>query len=374
MKTPEIPLTQDLVLVGGGHAHALVLRKWSMNPLPGARLTVINPGPTAPYTGMLPGHIAGHYSRDTLEIDLVRLCRFAGARLILAHATDIDRKARQIIVEGQGPIAYDVGSIDIGITAQMDIPGFSDHAVGAKPLDIYARRWRAFLDAVKTGSVAPKIAIIGGGVAGCELSLAMAHALQQSGSPAQVTVIEAGPQISGVGGRARHRLLQAMHDAGVTLRINATVEKIEAGQVILGSQDPVQSSFTVGAAGAFPHAWVYRNHPRPVRQGRPQPVCRGRLRHDAFCSASQSGRFRCSRGTRFTPQFACRPDWWSAKNLQAAKELPQTDLAWWKIGDGRKIWPRFFRSPAVALERPHRPDLYGEAWQLARDACCDHSR
>jgi len=256
MKTPEIPLTQDLVLVGGGHAHALVLRKWGMDPLPGARLTVINPGPTAPYTGMLPGHIAGHYTRDTLEIDLVRLCRFAGARLILAHATDIDRKARQIIVEGQGPIAYDVGSIDIGITAQMDIPGFSDHAVGAKPLDIYARRWRAFLDAVKTGSVAPKIAIIGGGVAGCELSLAMAHALQQSGNPAQVTVIEAGPQISGVGGRARHRLLQAMHDAGVTLRINATVEKIEADQVILGSQDPVQSSFTVGAAGAFPHAWL----------------------------------------------------------------------------------------------------------------------
>ena len=256
MKTPEIPLTQDLVLVGGGHAHALVLRKWGMNPLPGARLTVINPGPTAPYTGMLPGHIAGHYSRDTLEIDLVRLCRFAGARLILAHATDIDRKARQIIVEGQGPIAYDVGSIDIGITAQMDIPGFADHAVGAKPLDIYARRWRAFLDAVKTGSVTPKIAIIGGGVAGCELSLAMAHALQQSGNPAQVTVIEAGPRISGVGRRARHRLLQAMHDAGVTLRINATVEKIEADQVILGSQDPVQSSFTVGAAGAFPHAWL----------------------------------------------------------------------------------------------------------------------
>ena len=76
-----VPLTRDLVLIGGGHAHALVLRKWGMDPLPGARLTVINPGPTAPYTGMLPGHVAGHYSRDMLEIDLVRLCRHAGARL-----------------------------------------------------------------------------------------------------------------------------------------------------------------------------------------------------------------------------------------------------------------------------------------------------
>ena len=256
MKTPDVPLTQDLVLVGGGHAHALVLRKWGMDPLPGARLTVINPGPTAPYTGMLPGHIAGHYDRDTLEIDLVRLCRFAGARLILAHATDIDRTARQIIVEGRGPVAYDVASIDIGITAQMNIPGFADHAVGAKPLDTYALRWREFMSAVKEGSVAPKVAIIGGGVAGCELSLAMAHALQQSGALPQVTVIEAGPQISGVGDRARRRLLQAMTAAGITLRTDAAVERIEAGQVILKAQDAVQSTFTVGAAGAFPHAWL----------------------------------------------------------------------------------------------------------------------
>ena len=76
MLTP-VPLTRDLVFVGGGHAHALVLRKWGMNPLPGARLTLINPEPTAPYTGMLPGHIAGHYIREALEIDLMRLARFA---------------------------------------------------------------------------------------------------------------------------------------------------------------------------------------------------------------------------------------------------------------------------------------------------------
>lgn len=192
MQNPDVPLTQDLVLVGGGHAHALVLRKWGMNPLPGARLTVINPGPTAPYTGMLPGHVAGHYSRDTLEIDLVRLCHFAGARLILAHATGMDRAARTIAVQGRGPVAYDVASIDIGITAKMDIPGFAEHAVGAKPLDIYAQRWRDFVAAAKEGSVAPTIAVIGGGVAGCELSLAMTHALRNAGVTPTVTVLEIG--------------------------------------------------------------------------------------------------------------------------------------------------------------------------------------
>ena len=54
MQDNRWPLTQDLVLVGGGHTHALLLRRWGMMPLPGVRVTVINPGPTAPYSGMLP--------------------------------------------------------------------------------------------------------------------------------------------------------------------------------------------------------------------------------------------------------------------------------------------------------------------------------
>ena len=65
---PQIPLTRDLVLIGGGHTHALVLLRWGMAPLPGTRLTVIDPNPTAPYSGMLPGLIAGHYRQSELEI------------------------------------------------------------------------------------------------------------------------------------------------------------------------------------------------------------------------------------------------------------------------------------------------------------------
>jgi len=69
MMQPAPELTRDIVLVGGGHAHALVLRKWGMAPLPTARLTLINPGPTAPYSGMLratsPATIPAPRSRST---------------------------------------------------------------------------------------------------------------------------------------------------------------------------------------------------------------------------------------------------------------------------------------------------------------------
>ncbi|APE42200.1 selenide, water dikinase SelD [Sulfitobacter alexandrii] len=261
-----VPLTRDLVLVGGGHAHALVLRSWGMKPLPGVRLTVINPGPTAPYTGMLPGHVAGHYTRDELEIDLGRLCRHAGARLILGRAERLDREARQFHVTGRGPVGYDVASIDVGITAQMDLPGFAEHAVGAKPLDDYAEKWREFLSRATQGSIAPQVAVIGGGVAGCELSMAMAHALSEAGVRPQITVIEAGPELSGVGPTARKRLRASMAALGVTLRRNARVARVEADRIVLEQGEDVPTRFTVGAAGAVPHAWIGRTD-LPLQQG-----------------------------------------------------------------------------------------------------------
>ncbi|MFD2738253.1 selenide, water dikinase SelD [Sulfitobacter aestuarii] len=256
MEQNSTPLTRDLVLVGGGHAHALVLRRWGMNPLPGARLTLINPGATAPYTGMLPGHVAGHYGRDELEIDLVRLCRFAGARLVLDRATGIDRIRREIRLAGREPLAYDVASIDIGITARMDLPGFAEHAVAAKPLDVFAARWREFLAAVADGTTAPQVAVIGGGVAGCELALAMAHALQQTGAQPQVSVIEAGSQLSGFSPRGRARIMHALARQNIDLCLEAQVIRIEAGRVILRNRAPVRAALSVGAAGAFAHPWI----------------------------------------------------------------------------------------------------------------------
>lgn len=258
MMQMPLPLTRDLVLIGGGHAHALVARMWGMRPLPGVRVTLINPGPTAPYSGMLPGHIAGHYSRDALDIDLVKLARFAGARLILGAATAIDPVARTVTVEGRGAIGYDVASIDVGIHAEMPgIAGFAEHATGAKPLDTYAARWRDFLLRAGAGEVAPEVAVIGGGVAGVELALAMAHALRaRVGDAARVAVIEAEADITSKNPATRRHLSAAMARLGVTLHAPATVARIEADRVVLADGSEVRSRFTLGAAGAFAHGWL----------------------------------------------------------------------------------------------------------------------
>lgn len=264
---PQIPLTRDVVLIGGGHTHALALRKWGMAPLPGARLTLINPGPTAPYSGMLPGHIAGHYTREELDIDLVRLARFAGARLVLARATDIDPQAQVVTTSDGREIGYDLASIDIGITAEMPrLPGFAEHGVPAKPLDIYARSWRAFLDRVAAGEAPPEVAVIGAGVAGVELSMAMAHAMRPHSAEINVTLIERSAALTGVGPRAEARLRRALRSNGVTLLTEAEVSRVTEDAVELSSGKSVPSAFTVGAAGAFAHGWIAQA-PLPQDEG-----------------------------------------------------------------------------------------------------------
>lgn len=250
-----LPLTRDLVLVGGGHAHALVLKMWGMKPLAGARLTIINPGPVVPYTGMLPGYIAGHYSRDEIMIDLVRLARHAGARLLLNSAIGLDRDAGHVLLDDGQRVPYDVLSIDVGITSDpTGIDGFTEHGVAAKPLGAYAERWETF---VASGPVRPRIAVIGAGIGGVELALASAHRLRRAALDPVVTLLERREgALHGMRSAARSALLAHVETSGIGLITGAEPVRIGPDAIQLSDGRKVLSDFTVAAAGAKPHGWL----------------------------------------------------------------------------------------------------------------------
>ncbi len=179
MQTSEQPVLRDIVLVGGGHSHVGVLKSFGMNPIPGVRITLICTDMHTPYSGMLPGYVAGHYDYDEVHIDLSRLCVFAGARLYKAEVTGIDRANKKVICKGRPPVPYDQLSINIGSTPQLGgVPGATEYAVAVKPIQRFNDRWVALLDRVKNHAGKTTIAVVGAGAGGVELTLAMQFRLR----------------------------------------------------------------------------------------------------------------------------------------------------------------------------------------------------
>ena len=87
MKSSAVPIQTELVLVGGGHANIQVLKSFGMRPISGLRISLISDVINAPYSGMLPGFVAGKYSHGEMHINLVRLANFANARFIKSKIT-----------------------------------------------------------------------------------------------------------------------------------------------------------------------------------------------------------------------------------------------------------------------------------------------
>jgi selenide,water dikinase len=179
MHAPEQPILRDIVLVGGGHSHVGVIKSFGMQPMSGVRLTVICTDVHTPYSGMLPGYVAGHYDYDEVHIDLSRLAVFAGARLYHDEVIGLDRVNHKVLCRNRPPVPYDVLSINIGSTPQLHgVPGACENAVAVKPITRFNERWLALLERVQQHQGKTTVAVVGAGAGGVELLLAMQFRLR----------------------------------------------------------------------------------------------------------------------------------------------------------------------------------------------------
>jgi selenide, water dikinase len=173
------PIIKDVVLIGAGHAHVEVLRRFGMQPMPGVRFTLITREVHTPYSGMLPGLVAGRYSFDEAHIDTAPLTRFADARLYRSEVIGIETGAREVICADRPPVPYDVLSIDIGsMPNTADVAGASEHAIPVKPIDSFLRHFEELRERVASGGP-HKIAVVGAGAAGVELTLSLEARLRR---------------------------------------------------------------------------------------------------------------------------------------------------------------------------------------------------
>ena len=259
-------IRSDLVLVGAGHTHVQVLRRWMMKPAPDVRVTVVLDRPEAVYSGMVPGFVAGEYAAHELEIDAVPLARRAGARVVLAPATRIDPVARRVEVEGRPSIPYDLASLDVGSTVRgLDVKGVREHALATRPIRRLIDELEARLDALSSrdASARPRIALVGGGAAGIELAFALESRLRAAGRPADLSVLTDEADILPGAPALARRVRREAATRDIALRTGARVAAVEKDRVLLASGEDWPCDLAVWATGAAPV---------PVIEASPLPV------------------------------------------------------------------------------------------------------
>ena len=259
------PTVKDLVLIGGGHTHVIVLRRFGMRPMPGVRLTVICRELDTPYSGMLPGFVAGHYDYDDVHIDLGPLSNFAGARLYHGEVIGLDVEAREITLANRPPVRFDVASIDVGATPVLgQVDDKFNRVVPVKPISSFVARWQALVARIRSSTAPISIGVVGAGAGGTELVLALQHGLReqlehagQDATRLSFHLFASGSDpLESYPAPVRRRFKDILGQKGIALHTGARVEQVGSSIVRTadGQQHDVDEVIWVTEAGA--QSWL----------------------------------------------------------------------------------------------------------------------
>jgi selenide,water dikinase len=265
MNKSETVVVKDLVLVGGGHSHVAVLKRFGMRPLPGLRVTLITRDLHTPYSGMLPGYVAGHYTYDDCHIDLRRLAQFANARIYHSEVTGLELTENKVICSNRPPVAYDLLSINIGSRPNVvQVPGASERTLPVKPIDRFLDEWERLIRRVLAAQGSFRIAIVGGGAGGVELSLATQWRLQgelrrhsKREDILQHDLLSATRDILPTHNpRVRRKFQRILNERGIRVHAEHLVGSVEPGHLVCENGRTIDYDAAVWVTDASAQQWL----------------------------------------------------------------------------------------------------------------------
>ena len=250
---------KNLVLIGGGHSHVIALRKFILNPLSGWRLTLISNVTHTPYSGMLPGHVAGYYNFEECHINLPSLAQLAQAQFCLDEAIGLDLENNQVFCANIPPIPFDILSIDIGSTPEKaSVPGANQYAIPVKPVPDFLNKWQELITEINQYPQPDiMIVIVGGGAGGVELALAMQQRLKINYTPAQIHLIHRGAELMPNHNRwVRQHLHKLLVSRGIQLHLQETVSEVLRDKICCQSGLTIDCSYTFWVTQAAAPSWI----------------------------------------------------------------------------------------------------------------------
>lgn len=258
-----LPIEKHVVLVGAGNAHLGFVRRFGMTPIPAVAVTLVSESAIIPYSAMVPGFIAGDYTRDDINIDLVRFCQSSGVRLVVGSVRKIDpivqrieyishRQDRQV-AGMRPPLAFDALSLGVGSLPACPESLLNDsRSLMIRPMPVLMQKLDAIDADLAKQPRAFRFVVIGGGASGCELSAAIARRLSKH-ARFTLTLLQGEqrllPEFPESAARSFERVLQ---ESKIETRVNARVVDAANGDLILQNGDRMPFDAVLWATQAAP--------------------------------------------------------------------------------------------------------------------------
>lgn len=237
-----------MVLLGAGHSHVLALAKIAKAAKQfGVRVILISGDNQTPYSGYLPGVIAGLMPRQELMLDVVALASHHKVEYEAQNAVDIDLCLRQVVLESGAKISYDCLSINTGGNCQEVVAEGGGDVMPVKPVLPFLKWLERWNDTKRT-----TCAVVGAGVAGVEVALAVDARLRKRGRYGGVYLIGNNSQLIPKMPSLAASVQRLLEKRGISLILGARATAAIPGYIQLSDGTEHHADHVIVSTGVSP--------------------------------------------------------------------------------------------------------------------------
>lgn len=239
---------QSLLMIGGGHAHLVALRRWARAGWRApADSVLVSTEAYAWYSGMMPGLMAGRFEERDCRIDMRPLCDACGVKLVIGSVSGLDAERHEARLSDGSTLRGGIVSMNVG--SAPPLPHCSEASIAlvpAKPFPILVDAWKRW-----QASKPERISVLGGGAAAFELAMALNASLPAT----TLTLISGSQLLSGHSAATRKRARSLLASYGISLIEGRHVTRV-VGDALFDSDDLIDRTDALAVAtGAGAHPW-----------------------------------------------------------------------------------------------------------------------
>ncbi len=258
-------MKQDLVLVGGGHAHMMILENISEFVNKGVTVTVIGPSEYHYYSGMGPGMLGGTYMPSDIRFATKEVVEYQGGIFIKDRVSRIDPDEKQVYTDSGREIRYDLLSFNAGSYVPMtSVKEESGNIYPVKPIE----RLMEAADKLKALFKEKKIhvGIVGGGPSSAEVAGNVWQLANRVNSYLpDITIFAGNKFMARFDTRVHSRMRKYLSGKGIQIDETGYVSQVNPGSIVLESGRTIETDFIFMALGVQPST-IFESSGLPVGQ------------------------------------------------------------------------------------------------------------